>query len=179
MLRAMIVAVALCLSAFPAWASPPQSADDIAAREAAIRQLFIPAFKAGMRPPLERSWEHFPAADLHPEELVASRSAHATEIEGALESFSVRVTSIIARHVPLDQLQADTDMTTPAWQTAMTEVQSLIARDAEREGFEVAVRVIEVGCKVRAQPSAACLGLLRAAASYRAGTLDPASRPPA
>lgn len=164
MLAAALVACAAATSA------SAQTASDLAEREAIVRERFVPAFVSGLRPPLGRSWEKFPAADVYPDELAAARAAHVRAVDEMVERVSTRAGAILLDHIPLDQLLTDDNVNTPEWQAALTELRALVA-DAPRDGVELAAQVIEAGCRVRPVPSATCADRLRTMADYRAGRL--------
>lgn len=170
--RSISVAVVLLLCGSPSIAVGKQSVEDIARREEAVRRYFSPAFEEAMRPPLAASWEHFPADEVDWEELAVAQSAHIREVDATVHRLSAQATSIVARHVPLEEIDDDADALSPGWQAAMAEVMALVEQSAEREGFEMAMRVIEAGCSAKQQPSSACAAMMTMVTDVRAGRLD-------
>jgi hypothetical protein len=169
-IRFLALALALSVYAGSPAAARPQTSPDLAERESIVRERFIPAFVAGLRPPLEASWDHFPADEVHPDELAASRAAHERNVDELVERAGSRAGAIILKHVPLDQLLADDNVDTPEWQAAIAELMTMV-QDGPREGVELSARVIEVGCRVRTNPSPTCADRLAMVADYRAGRL--------
>lgn len=169
MIRSLALALALVICAASPSTARAQAASDLAEREKIVRDVFIPAFVGGFRPPLEASWDHFPADEVYPDELAASKAAHDRNVDELVERASARAAAVVLKHVPLDQLLAD-NLDTPEWQAAMAELMAM-AEDSARDGLELAVRVIEVGCRVRTVPSPTCADRLELAADYRAGRL--------
>lgn len=146
-----------------------QSADEIAQREAQARAELAPQFEAGMRMAMKQTRDSLPIAGLAPDEVEAMLNAYDLEVDSLVGGYSTRFVSILARHIPLEQLHADSPTSTPEWAAAMTEVMAMIQQEAMREGAASAVRVIKVGCSVRPRPTEACATLLQRVEQVQAG----------
>lgn len=171
---AFALALAFCTITSPAAA---QTDPDYARREALAREVLMPSFQQGMREPLKRARDQLPLDLLYPDESAALTGSFDREVEAQVEVYGGRFAAIVARNVPIEQIRADADYESPEWQAAMTEVYALIESSAERDGMEMAVRVLKVGCTVRRQPSEACLAMLKVADDYQAGRITPGASP--
>ena len=170
MIRYLVLAAALVIcAASPSTARSQAVASDLAERERLVLELFIPAFVDAFRPPLEASWDHFPADEVYPDELGVAKAAHERSVDEAVERASARAAAVVLKHVPLDQLRGD-DIAAPEWQAALAELLAM-KEESARDGLELAVSVIEAGCRVRNTPSARCADMLKLAADYREGRL--------
>lgn len=153
------VAASVSLLCMP-MATQAQTAGELAQREAQARAALAPQFEAGMRLALKQTRDTLPIDGMADDEVAALLNAYDIEVDRAVSIYGERFVTIMARHVPLDQLTAEADTNTPEWRAAMTEVMAMIDRDTRREGMEMAERVIKVACAVRAQPSPPCANFL-------------------
>lgn len=170
----MIRFIALALAGLALLCGPSsahaQSADDIAQREARARAELAPQFEEGMRLAMKQTRDSLPIAGLAAEESGAMLNAYDREVDSLVNGYSARFVSILARHIPIEQLHADSPTSTPEWAAAMTEVMAMIQQEAMREGAASAIRVIKVGCSVRPRPTEACASLLQRVEQVQAGT---------
>ena len=167
----MIRFFALALAGLVLCAAPSahaQSAQDLARREAQARAELAPQFAEGMRMALKQTRDTLPVGGLASEEASAMLNAYDREVDALVDGYTTRFVGILARHIPAEQLHADSPTSTPEWTAAMTEVMAMIQQDAVREGAAAAVRVIKVGCAVRARPTEACAALLQNVARFEA-----------
>jgi|GEM_PF-3629459 len=169
----MIRFIALALAGLALLCGAPsaraQSADDIAQREARARAELAPQFEEGMRLAMKQTRDSLPVAGLATDEAEAMLNAYDREVDSLVSNYSTRFVSILARHIPIEQLHADSPTSTPEWNTAMAEVMTMIREEAMREGAASAIRVVKVGCSVRSRPTEACVTLLARVEQFQAG----------
>lgn len=145
-----------------------QVVDDIPHRQAQARAELAPQFEDGMRMSLKQTRDGLPLEGLGADEASAVLNAYDREIDTLVGIYVDRFVTILARQVPIEHLRADSPTNTPEWTAAMTEVMAMVQQDAVREGAEAAVRVVKVGCAVRAQPTQGCLVLLERIRQFEA-----------
>lgn len=167
-LRSLAVAAALFLSAGPAPAHPPQSADTPAAREAAARSLVGEMMAEASLDSLQGTRERFAEFGVSKAEQTAMEQAYDAEVAVLLERMADMVAQVVARHVPLDQIRADADFESADWTAAGVELTS----EAERMGLDLVMRVSETGCRSQAAPSPGCTEILRKVGEYRSGQIS-------
>jgi hypothetical protein len=160
MIRFFAVTLAGLVILCGAPAAQAQSAADIAQREAQARTELAPQFAEGMRQAMKATRDRLPIEGLAPEEASAMLNAYDQEADALVSTYTGRFVSILARHIPLDQLYAAAPTSTPEWTAAMTEVMTMIRQEVAREGPASAARVMKIGCSVRARPTEACVALL-------------------
>lgn len=168
MRRSLAIAAAAFLWAAPAMASTPQS--DLAERQAAAHGLLDPMVDQMAAETLAPLWESLRPDEFEADERVVLRTTFDRELVLVTQEIKDRLADVVARHVPLDEIRAE-GMETPGWNAAGDEIEALMADWATGRGMELAARVIEAGCVVRATPSPACVGALQVAAQYRAGEI--------
>ncbi|HEY0926080.1 hypothetical protein [Brevundimonas sp.] len=169
MFRSLAVAAALLLAAGPSLAAPQA---DLAEREAAARRLLQPMLDEMAASTIEPIWSATAELPVSERELAALRVAFDKEAASTAEDIGARIAAVVARHVPLDQLQPGNPMSSPEWEAAGQALNNDSSDWAKARGVEMMVRVLEQGCAIQPTPSDACATALQVTGDYRAGRIS-------